>query len=108
MSHDHFTYFLELLPLFLSQESRNTVMRALYLKLIAKKKDHFHDNALQGFLRLCAEDKYALVTSDMWLMRLRSGDVPCNIQKVPHTTLPGSVSIALKKRSPYKNLFNHK
>lgn len=83
-------------------------MKTLYYKLLAKKKDHFHDNALQGFLRLCAEDKYALVTSDMWLMRLRSGDVPCNIQKIPQTTIPGSVSMALKKRSPYKILFNYK
>jgi hypothetical protein len=83
-------------------------MKKLYNKLLARRRDHFHDNALEGFLRLCAEDKYALVTSDMWLMRLRSGDVPCNVLKVPSTTIPGSVSMALKKRSPYRFLFNYK
>jgi hypothetical protein len=83
-------------------------MKTLYNKLLLGQKDHFHDNALEGFLRLCAEDKYALVTSNMWLMRLKSRDVPCNILKVPHTTIPGSVSIALKKRSPYRILFNYK
>jgi hypothetical protein len=83
-------------------------MKTLFRKLLARKQDHFHDNALEGFLRLCAEDKYALVTSEMWLMRLKSGDVPCNIQKVPQTTIPGSVSMALKKRSPYRILFNYR
>jgi hypothetical protein len=83
-------------------------MKTLYQTLIARKEDHFHDNALEGFLRVCAEDRYALVTSDMWLMRLRTEDVPCNIDKVPHTTIPGSVSMALKKWSPYRNIFNHK
>ena len=83
-------------------------MRRLYSKLLAPKKDHFHENVVEGFMRLCEEDKYALVTSDMWLLRLQSGDVPCNIQKVPHTNIPGSVSIAVTKGSPYRALFNHK
>jgi hypothetical protein len=83
-------------------------MKALYYKQLAKRKDRFHDNALEGFVRLCAEDKYALVTSDMWLMRLETGEVPCNVQKVPHTTIPGSVSMALRKGSPYRILFNYK
>jgi hypothetical protein len=83
-------------------------MKALYYKLLATKKDHFHNNALEGFIRLCEEDNYAIVTSDMWLMRLQTGDVPCNIQKVPHTTIPGSVSMALRKNSPYRILFSHK
>ncbi|KAJ4438051.1 hypothetical protein ANN_13990, partial [Periplaneta americana] len=91
----------------LRMESKNYVMRTLYRRLIQNKRESLHDNAMEGILRLCAEDKYALVTSDMWLMRIENGDVPCNIQKVPHTTIPGSVSMALSKRSPYKCLFNH-
>jgi hypothetical protein len=83
-------------------------MKALYYKWLATKSDRFHNNALEGFTRLCAEDKYALATSDMWLMRLQTSDVPCNIQKVPHTTIPGSVSMVLRKKSPYRILFNHK
>jgi hypothetical protein len=82
-------------------------MKDLYHKWLARK-ENFHDNALEGFRHLCAQDKYALVTSDMWLMRLEPDDVPCNVQKVPHTTIPGSVSMALRKKSPYRILFNHK
>jgi hypothetical protein len=83
-------------------------MKTLYYKWLARNEDNFHDNALEGFTLLCEQDTYALVTSDMWLKRLRTGDVPCNVQKVPHTTIPGSVSIALRKKSPYRILFNHK
>jgi hypothetical protein len=82
-------------------------MKDLYYKWLTRK-DHFHDNALEGFRHLCVQDKYALVTSDMWLMRLEPDDVPCNVQKVPHTIIPGSVSMALRKKSPYRILFNHK
>ncbi|KAJ9585857.1 hypothetical protein L9F63_020499 [Diploptera punctata] len=89
-------------------ESKNYIMRRLYAKLIAPRKDHFHENAIDGFMRVCGEDKYALVTSDIGMLRLQSGDVPCNIQKVPHTNIPGSVSIAITKGSPYRALFNYK
>ena len=89
------------------QESKNKIMRQLYVKLILPKKDHFHASAMEGFLRLCQEDKYALVTSDMSMLRFEGEDIPCNIQKVPQTNIPGSVSIAIKKKSPYRNLFNY-
>jgi hypothetical protein len=90
------------------QETNNTVIKALFHKWLVSKKENFHDNALEGFKHLCAVDNYALVTSDMWLMRLQAGDVPCNVQKVPHANIPGSVSMALRKKSPYRILFNHK
>ena len=83
-------------------------MKALYYKWLARKEDNFHDNALEGFRHLCAQDNYALFTSDMWLMRLQTDDIPCNVQKVPHTTIRGSVSMVLRKKSPYRILFNHK
>jgi hypothetical protein len=82
-------------------------MKALYYKWLARK-NNFHNNALEGFRHLCAQDKYALVTSDMLLMRLQTDEVPCNVQKVPQTTIPGTVSMAIRKKSPYRILLNHK
>jgi len=65
------------------------------------------ENDAEGIRRVCDMKSYALVTNAYNMVNLNI--VPnCTITCVPQAFFPGSIAVALKDGSPYKELFNQK
>ena len=58
----------------------------------------------EGFDRACDIPKYA------WLTFTSVGFYPttCNLLEIKEIHIPGSLSMIISKRSPYKGIFNYK
>jgi hypothetical protein len=82
-------------------------MKKIYDKLMAPYERSMPMNDIEGIQRVCNLEKYALTTHTFNLLNL--GFVPnCSITYVPQAFFPGSIAVAIRDKSPYKELFNQK
>jgi hypothetical protein len=82
-------------------------MKKIYEKLMEPYESYMPVDDIDGIRRVCEMKKFALTTNTFNL--INQGFVPeCSITYVPQAFFPGSVSMATRDGSPYKELFNQK
>jgi hypothetical protein len=81
------------------------VLRGIYDKLIAPYEFVLDFYDLPGLQRLCYDRKYAHCLPDYMLL-LPGFMPPCSFTFVPRAFYPGSMAIAMVKKSPYLGLMN--
>lgn len=91
------------------QDSSNQVMQRLYKRELEPRLDTLPMKSLEGFSRVCADPKYTFLESVLYYTVLKSQRlIPCDVIVVPETQKRESVSMAIKKGSPYTGFFNYK
>jgi hypothetical protein len=91
------------------QDSSDQVMQQLYKREIEPKLDSLPINSAEGFKKLCADPKYTFMESALYYKTLRSQKfIHCDVIGVPGTNLKESVSMVIRKGSPYMKFLNHK
>jgi hypothetical protein len=84
-------------------------MQALYKREIEPNLDTLPKDPLEGFNRLCADPKFTYFESVLYYRVLNSRKfIHCDVTEVPGTNKKESVSIAIRKGSPYRKFFNYK
>jgi hypothetical protein len=82
-------------------------MRKIYDKLMAPYESSMPVDDIEGIQRVCNLKKYALATNTFSLINL--GYVPdCSVTYVPQAFIPGTIAVAVRHQSPYKELFKQK
>jgi hypothetical protein len=91
------------------QESSNQVMQRIYKTEIEPRLNTLPKNSREGFSRVCADPKYTFLESVLYYTILKSQRIiTCDVIGVPETQKRESVSMAIKKGSPYTRFFNYK
>jgi hypothetical protein len=84
-------------------------MQQLYKREIEPNLATLPKDPREGFRRLCADPKFAYFESVLYYRVLNSRKyIHCDVTIVPGTNKKESVSIAIRKGSPYKKFFNYK
>jgi hypothetical protein len=84
-------------------------MQRLYWRELQPRLSTLPKNFTEGFSRVCADSKYSYLESVMYYTVLKAqGFIPCDVMEVPDTHKRERVSIAIKKGSPYRKIFNYK
>jgi hypothetical protein len=81
-------------------------MREVYLKMIYPELDNMPGSAPEGFKRLCKRNKYAFFSAEINTETLKEA-LPCNVVRIPGTTISSHLSMAVAKGSPYKGILDH-
>lgn len=66
------------------------------------------DTIREGIRRLCKENKQALLANSFVVVVTEYVENQCHVTDLPRTAIPGSLSFAISKKSPYRELFNYK
>jgi hypothetical protein len=93
----------------LRQESSNQLMPQAYKREIEPNMDTLPKDSREGFSRLCADPKFTYFESIFYYRVLSSHKfIHCVVTGVPGTNRKESVSMAIRKGSPYKTFLNYK
>ena len=90
---------------FIFQHAINGTERAVYEKLIAPFLNDMPRSNVDGFRRVCDEQKYAYFTSDI-LRKLESSWLSCQVVSLPGTSYPETLTYLISNTSHYKELIN--
>jgi hypothetical protein len=84
-------------------------MQQLYNRKLEPNLDTMPKGPLEGFSRLCADNKFTYYESLLYYSVLSSRKfIQCDVTEVPGTKQKESVSIGIRKGSPYKKVLNYK
>ncbi|KAJ4448493.1 hypothetical protein ANN_10509 [Periplaneta americana] len=102
------TYNLEMVAnsafIWYFKHSIDPVMKNIYKKMIEPNQKNYPVTDEEGFQKLCKFPKYAYMTyTDLE----ESGRFGCEVMKIPHMYIPGSLAITSVKNSPYRGIFNY-
>ncbi|XP_069681551.1 probable glutamate receptor [Periplaneta americana] len=102
------TYNLEMVAnsafIWYFKHSIDPVMKNIYKKMIEPNQKNYPVTDEEGFQKLCKFPKYAYMTyTDLE----ESGRLGCEVMKIPHMYIPGSLAITSVKNSPYRGIFNY-
>ena len=77
----------------------------VYKKLKAPYKNDLPDSPLNGFRRICADDKFAFIYPNILDNELAT-ELSCHIVPLPDTFYRDAYAFIITKNSPYKGLIN--
>ena len=84
-------------------------MQDLYRRDLEPRLNTLPKTSTEGFSRLCADSKYTFLESIIYYSVIKTQMfIPCDVMEVPETHKRERVSIAIRKGSPYKKIFNYK
>jgi hypothetical protein len=89
------------------QTSKAKLLRKIYEKLVVPYLSTSPRSEIEGIMRICYEKKYASLVSRYDLMFIWQ-NLNCSIVLVPQAFFPATISMAIAKGSPYRELFNYK
>jgi hypothetical protein len=93
--------------MFFFQLAKGGIESAVYKKLIAPFKNDLPNTNYDGFIRVCADHKYAYfgpnVLNTEFLLSL-----PCQLVPLPETTYKETWVFIISKNSSYKGLINRR
>ena len=90
---------------FLFQRATRGIERDVYEKLIAPYKNDLLDSYLNGFRRVCADQKFALIGFNILYNEL-ARELSCQVVPLPDTIYRDKWALLITKNSPYKGLIN--
>jgi hypothetical protein len=91
------------------QGSSDQVMQQLYKRELEPKLNSLPTDSRDGFSRLCADPKYTFLESVVYYTVLKlQRIIGCDVVEVTETKKRESVSMAVRKGSPYTRFFNYK
>jgi hypothetical protein len=83
------------------------IMSAVYRKLIAPFKDDLPASHLDGFIRACAEQKYAYFGPNLLNKRF-SLSFPCPLVPLPDISNRDQLAFIISKNNSYKGLITRR
>jgi hypothetical protein len=89
----------------LFQRATRGIENVVYKTLIAPFKDNMPTSDLDGFTRICADQKYAYIGPDI-VDKYFSRTVSCQLVQLPDTSYLDTLAFIISKNSPYKGLIN--
>jgi hypothetical protein len=90
---------------FLFQRATEGIESVAYKHLIAPFKKDLPVSELDGFRRVCADQKYAFVAGKI-MMKYLSQNVSCQLVALPETSYPIITAFIISKSSPCKGVIN--
>ena len=81
-------------------------MKEVYQKMIYPEKDSLPANVSEGVKRLCTRAKYVFFAAETDIESQKDSS-PCNVIRVPGTTILSHLSMSVQKGSPYKGMLDH-
>jgi hypothetical protein len=83
------------------------IERAVYRKLIAPFKNDLPASHSDGYIRACAEQKYAFFGPNLLITRF-SLSLPCQLVPLPDTSYRDPVAFIISKNNSYKGLITRR
>jgi hypothetical protein len=83
-------------------------MKDIYNRIILQKEKDMPETLREGVRRLCNEPNQALMATSLVVVSAQFMEYQCHVTELPRTAIPGSLSLAISKESPYRELFNYK
>jgi hypothetical protein len=93
------------IKLFSFQLATRELERAVYKKLIAPYKNEMAPTYMLGFIRACADHKYAFICPNILITKF-SMPLPCQLVPIPGTSYRNPAAFMISKNSSYKGLIN--
>ena len=94
--------------LLLLQNDSEGAMKEVYNKIIQQKEKDMPGTRREAIRRLCNEPKQTLMATDLVMDATEYLEYRCPMTKLPRTAIPGSMTFAISKENPYRELFNYK
>jgi hypothetical protein len=88
------------------QESRDSLMRELYWRMIRPEVDSLPASVYEGLTRLCTRRRYAYFASQTSVDMMKAS-LPCGVVEIPGTFIRSHLSVAVTKRSPYRGILQY-
>jgi hypothetical protein len=79
----------------------------VYEKHVAPHEQNLPRTMLQGLQRVCASDKYATMSTET-VLQYNWKRLPCTVHRVPKDYMTGTVSMTIRKYSPFRGILKLK
>jgi hypothetical protein len=84
--------------------SDNTVLRQVYGKFIAPIESSLPRTLLERLETVCANGKYSVISTESDVF-INLDKLNCTLNKIPNAYIAATVSVAIQKKSPYREIF---
>jgi hypothetical protein len=88
------------------QESKDSLMRELYWRMIRPEEDRLPASVYEGLTRLCTRRRYAYFASKT-SVDMTKASLSCGVVDIPGTYIRSHLSVAVTKRSPYRGILQY-